>query len=34
MLAQAKSWFTDFLEGVVKNGHGLLIQEALKSAVS
>ena len=31
---KAKSWFNDFGVGVVKNGHGLLVHETLKSAVS
>ena len=31
---KAKIWFNDFWMGMVKNGHDLLVQETLKSAVS
>ena len=31
---QTKSWFNDFWVSVVKNGHGLLVHETQKSAVS
>ena len=30
---EVKSYFNDFRVGAVKNGHGLLVYETLKSAV-
>ena len=31
---KAKSWFNDFLVDMVKNGHGPLVHETIKSAIS
>ena len=31
---KAKSWFNDFSVGVLKNEHGYLVNETVKSAVS